>query len=93
MRLSIEQVEKISRMVLDKLKEKELIIFKVDEDVVFKKIIELFLKDLKGEDALEREVENIMKQHSNEIDGGRMDYRKMFMMIKNKLAKERGIVL
>ncbi|MBI5682138.1 MAG: DUF507 family protein [Deltaproteobacteria bacterium] len=93
MRLTIEQVEKISRIILDKLKEKGIILFKVDEDVVLKRITELFLKDLQAEDELEREVENIMKQHAGEMDRGKMDYRKMFMMIKNKLAKERGIVL
>lgn len=93
MRLSNEQVEKISRMILEDLKQKELIIFKADERVVLKRIIEIFTGDMKAEDDLDREVENIIKQHQNEIDKGRMDYRKMFSMVKNKLVKERGIVL
>ncbi|MBI5893212.1 MAG: DUF507 family protein [Deltaproteobacteria bacterium] len=88
-----EQVEKISRMILEDLKQKELIIFKADEGVVLKRILEIFTGDMKAEDDLDREVENIMKQYQNEIDKGRMDYRKMFSMIKNKLVKERGIVL
>lgn len=93
MRLTLEQVEKISRMILEDLKQKELIIFKADEGVVLKRILEIFTGDMKAEDDLDREVENIMKQYQNEIDKGRMDYRKMFSMIKNKLVKERGIVL
>lgn len=93
MRLAIEQIEKISKMILENLKQKELIIFKADEEVVLKRVVEIFAGDMKAEDDLDREVENIIKQHQNEIDKGRMDYRKMFSMIKNKLVKERGIVI
>jgi len=45
------------------------------------------LKDLKAEDELDREVEEIIKGHAKEIEAGRMDYRKMF------IVKERNIVL
>jgi len=93
MRLSKEEVEKVSRLILARLKERGLIIFKVEEGVVLARIIELFTKDLKDEDALDREVEEIMKNYAMEIEKGRLDYRKMFNLIKNKLAKERGMVL
>ena len=93
MRLSKEQVEKISRIVLDNLKAKGLIVFKVPEDAVFHRMVEIFLKDIKAEDDLDREVEEILKGHASEIEAGRMDYRKMFSLTKGKLVKERGIVL
>jgi len=93
MRLSKEQVEKISRIVLDNLKAKELIIFKVPEETVLNRIVEIFLNDLKAEDELDREVEEILKGYAREIEAGRMDYRKMFSLTKGKLVKERGIVL
>ncbi|MEK6599037.1 MAG: DUF507 family protein [Deltaproteobacteria bacterium] len=93
MRLSKEQVEKISRIILDNLKAKGLIIFKSPEDVVLNRIIEIFSDDLKAEDGLDREVEEILKGHAKEIEAGRMDYRKMFSLIKGKLVKERGIVI
>lgn len=93
MRLSKEQVEKISRIVLDNLKAKELIIFKVPEETVLNRIVEIFLNDLKAEDELDREVEEILKGYAREIEAGRMDYRKMFSLTKGKLVKERGIVI
>ena len=93
MRLSKEQVEKISRIILDNLKAKELIIFKVPEEAVLSRIIEIFLNDLKAEDELDREVEEILKGYAREIEAGRMDYRKMFNLTKTKLVKERGIVI
>ncbi len=93
MRLSKEQVEKISRIILDNLKAKGLIIFKSPEDAVLNRVIEIFSDDLKAEDGLDREVEEILKGHAKEIEAGRMDYRKMFSLIKGKLVKERGIVI
>lgn len=86
-------MEKVSRLILDRLKERDLIIFKVEEGVVLARIIDLFTKDLKAEDTLDREVEEIIKNYAGEIEKGRLDYRKMFNLIKNKLAKERGMVL
>ncbi|MBI3753269.1 MAG: DUF507 family protein [Deltaproteobacteria bacterium] len=93
MRLAKEQVEKISRLILDNLKTKGLIVFKVPEEAVLSRIIEIFLKDLKAEDELDREIEGILQKYAREIEAGRMDYRKMFNLTKEKVAKERGIVL
>lgn len=93
MRFTNEQVEKISKRILDNLKAKELIAFKVEENVVLRKIVDIFLKDLKAEDNLDKEVEGILKGYEREIEAGRMDYRKMFNLTKTKLAKERSIVL
>lgn len=93
MRLSKEQVEKISRIILENLKAKKLIIFKAREETVLNRMVEIFLKDLKAEDELDREVEKILKDREREIEAGRMDYRKMFNLIKDKIAKERGIVI
>jgi len=53
----------------------------------------VFLTDLRAEDTLDREVEEILKGHSGEIDSQRLDYRKMFNIVKGKLARERGIIL
>ncbi len=93
MRLSKEQIEKIARLILENLKKKELILFKASEDVVLERIIEIITADIKKEDELDKEVERILSQHTGEIESGRIDYRKMFNMIKHKLARERGIVL
>ena len=93
MRLSKEQIEKICRLILDNLKKKGLVSLKVSEQAVVERMIEIFTADIKKEDDLDREVERILSQHSGQIESGRIDYRKMFNMIKHKLAKERGIVL
>lgn len=93
MKLTKEQVEKITRLALDRLKEKELVEFKAPEQKTFERMVEIFLADLRAEDNLDREVEAILQGHSGQIDSERLDYRKMFSIVKNKLARERGIVL
>ncbi|MCC6502811.1 MAG: DUF507 family protein [Deltaproteobacteria bacterium] len=93
MKLTKEQVEKIMRTVIEKLKEKELVEMKSSEAKILERMTEAFLADLRAEDSLDREVEEILKGHSGEIDSQRLDYRKMFNIVKGKLARERGIIL
>lgn len=93
MRLTKEQIEKVSSLILEGLKGKGLIEFKTDERKVLDKINDVILSDMRAEDALDREVEEILKTHASSVNAGKVDYRKMFQMIKTKLARERGIVL
>ncbi|MBI5643900.1 MAG: DUF507 family protein [Deltaproteobacteria bacterium] len=93
MKLAREQVEKLSGMILDGLVKKGLIVLKTDREAVLKKIVDVITADLKVEDDLEKEVETILSSHSGDMDSSRVDYRRMFNMIKQKLARERGIVL
>jgi hypothetical protein len=49
--------------------------------------------DLSVEDNLNREVEDILRAHMKDAQSQSIDYRKMFSMVKNKLARERNIIL
>jgi len=49
--------------------------------------------ELLVEDRLNAEVRELMKRYATEIERGQVDYQKMFTMIKNKLVKERGLIL
>lgn len=91
MKLSKEQVEKISALVMERLKDKDLVVFKAAEPKVLERVNEIILANLRAEDSLDKEVEEILKSHS--VEGQKIDYRKMFNMVKGKLARERGIIL
>jgi len=93
MKLSREQVEKLSKRILDSLREKKIIVMKSDEKIVLTKISETMLGNLHAEDALNAEVERMLEEHSREMASEKVDYKRMFTMLKTKLAKERGIVL
>lgn len=49
--------------------------------------------DLDAEGVLDREVESLLQKHADRLDAEGADYRRMFGMLKKKLARERGIVL
>lgn len=75
------------------LKDKDLVEFKAPEHSVIERIMAAISGDIKAEEELDREVEGILKSHLEAVDAGKIDYRRMFTMVKTKLARERGIVL
>ena len=93
MKLSEEQIERVIAKMLENLKTKGLIELKTDEKIVLQRMTDIITKDLSAEDALDREVDGMLDDHSREVDSGSVDYRKVFNMVKHKLARERGIIL
>ena len=49
--------------------------------------------ELSVEDRLNSEVRQLLKVYEHQIEAGQVDYQKMFTMIKQKLVRERGIIL
>ena len=81
MRLTPLQMQKMTEKVFEKLKEQNVIIFKDDEKKVFARALLAVKQDYQKEMDLER-------QHSGEFQR-----YKMFPLLKQKLAKERKIIL
>jgi hypothetical protein len=88
MKLTKEQIGRIIELILTRLKEKELVLFKADEEKVASKMQEVFIADLKAEDNLDREVEQILSTHSAAIDSQRLDYRKMLHLVFDGVWKD-----
>ena len=92
MRLNRNQIEHLSFVILRKLiKEGKILV----EDIakVLEEMINLITEEFLKEDRLDQEVREILSKHMDEIRRGNVEYQTMFKMIKNKLAKERNIVL
>jgi len=62
-------------------------------DILLAKMIGEITKDIQREEALDREVEALMEKHSRELSQSQASAHLMFQKIKDRLAKERGIVL
>jgi len=54
---------------------------------------EIITGELSVEDRLNDEVREILQKHATDIERGRMDYRKLFELTKQKLVRERNLVL
>ena len=65
---------------------------KVDEKIVLKTIVDTITADYMREQSLEQDVHALMDQMEREHEGQFQRHR-MFPMLKQKLAKERKIIL
>jgi len=50
-------------------------------------------QELSVEDRVNAEVRQLLKAYEQQIEQGQVDYQKMFQMVKQKLVRERGIIL
>ncbi len=64
-----------------------------DKNRLVDEIINLIQEEFLKEDQLDQEVREILSKHMEKIRRENIEYQTMFRMIKNKLAKERNIVL
>jgi hypothetical protein len=93
MRLPKEMIKHIADAIATNLENKGLAEYEAPKSSIVAKIAEVITADMVAEDSLNRDVEKLLSAHEAEIAQGQMDYRKVFEMTKQKLAKDRGIVL
>ena len=93
MRLPKEMIKHIADSIAENLEKKGLVEYEVPKTAIAEKIAEVILANMADEDKLNKDVEKLLSAHEAEIAKEQMDYRKVFELTKNKLAKERGFVL
>jgi len=94
MRLKEEQVVRLAEKVLNDLAAASLIGLKRERGVVIAGIREAITADIQAELTLEKDAEALLEQTLRSMGGGAgIDRHKMLRMIKERLAKERKIVL
>ncbi len=93
MRLSGDMINHIALAIASNLERKGMARYEVPKNVIAAKIAAVITDNMLAEDKLNAEVEKILSAHEAEIAKGQMDYRKVFELTKQKLARERGIVL
>ena len=93
MRLKEKEIEYTAWRILKKLKDKDEIIFLEGEEPVLEHLKKAITGDLLKEDELNREVEERLSAHQDQIQRESMDYRRMFQLVKRELARKKGIIL
>lgn len=93
MRVPKTWLPSMSKRVLDVLLTEELIDAGIDKAKVLEAIEGIIAEELSVEDRLNDEVRGILRKFEPEIEKGRLDYRKLFEITKQKLVKERNLVL
>lgn len=93
MRVPKGWVSIIAKKIIESLTEKNLIKLKFQEDETINLLEQLIIDELTIEDRLDAEVRELLKKYDREIEKGRLDYRRLFEITKQKLVRERNIVL
>jgi hypothetical protein len=93
MRLSKELIKHIAGALAANLEFRGLVKYEVPKSAIAEKIGDVITVNMLEEDKLNKDVEKMLAAHEAEIAKGNMDYRKVFELTKQKLAKDRGIVL
>ena len=93
MRLPKEMIQHIADAIASNLESKGLVEYEVPKGTISGKIAEVITADMMAEENLNSDVKKLLTTHEAEIAKGNMDYRRVFELTKQKLAKERGIVL
>lgn len=93
MRIREEHIDRICRTILARWKEKGLVRPKAADDVLLAKMIGEVVNDFRREEALDREVEALLERHADKLQDAHASSRLMFQKIKERLARERNIIL
>ena len=77
----------VKRLVMRKLAEVK------DESRARELVRRILAEDLLAEDKLDADARALLLDHAKEIKDSASDYRRLFALVKAKLAKERGFTL
>ena len=93
MKLPKERVSHLAEALTSRLQAEGYLELVGDKKAAVEALDRAMTDELMVEDRLNAEVRELMKAYEAEIEKGRVDYHKMFTMIKSKLAKDRGLIL
>ncbi len=93
MRLSKERVRHMAANLAGHLQQDGHIELVGDRKAFVEGLEHAITDELSIEDRLNAEVHQMLKVYEKQIEQGQVDYQKMFVMVKQKLVRERGIIL
>lgn len=93
MRLKSEKIDSLARKVAASLKAHKRAELVVSQDQIEGAVRRIIQDDLKRELMLEKEAEEILRQHKMTIDRQNMSYNTLLDRTKKELARQRKIIL
>ena len=93
MRLSKERVRHMAEALVARLVQDGHVALTGTSKSLVDALDQAVTDELSVEDRLNNEVRQLLKAYEHQIESGQVDYQKMFTMIRQKLVRERGIIL
>jgi hypothetical protein len=93
MRLRQDKIHDLARQILELLRRETEVTLTAGEDAVRVAVGSAILDNLEEEDEIDREVEEILRRHADEIEKGDMDLGRLRQKFKTEVARRRGFTL
>lgn len=86
-----EQIEKLAELLIQDLLRAELLVLKADKATLKSKVKDIIAKNFAEEQQIEEEARTLMSANKGTMKD--VDEHRMFLLIKQRLAQQRGFVL
>jgi len=93
LRFTEDLVRRLCASILSRWKAKGLIRPKASDETLLSRMTAEIQKDIQREAELDRDAEALLDKHLAQIEGAQANSRILFQKIKERLARERDIVL
>jgi len=87
-----EVADRIAGAIIKRLQVKKFVDAK-DEGRARAAVRKVLLENLQAEERLDAEARQILQEHTRAIKDSAVDYRRLFSLVKGRLARERGFIL
>lgn len=86
-----EQIEKLAELLIQDLLRAELLVLKADKATLKSEVKDIIAKNFAEEQQIEEEARTLMSANKGTMKD--VDEHRMFLLIKQRLAQQRGFVL
>ena len=93
MRMPKAWIGPMARRIADLLLDEQMVLRDVEPKALAAAIEPIILEELMVEDIINEEVRQILREHERNIDSSNMDYRKLFEATKQKIVRERDVII
>ncbi len=93
MRLRKEMIERIVTAIAQGLLRYKYIEIQGSEEDLQARLAGIIEEDLRVEDRLNEEVKEILAGYEQEMDRRNVDYSSLFNLVKNRLVRQRNLIL
>ena len=93
MRFSQEKVKDLARQVVEMMQAHPKVTLEETPEAVAVEIGSVILDDLREEDDIDREVDELLRAHAGDIESQDMDVETLRLKFRQQIARDRGFVL
>lgn len=93
MRLRPEKIEYLANKITQEIQKLKAVKLQTSPDHVAATIKRVILHDLQREDEIEKEAEELLRQHRQKIEFANVSYGTLLQKAKQEIARRRKVVL